>query len=83
MPTTTRLDRLRAALQGGGTIPPDLIEPLRDLLGQLDYATGAADRYPDAAEVAKRSAYCEAGLDVVLDAYARLRGVALLAVTTG
>ena len=55
----TPLDRLRAALKSGGTIPPDLIEPLRDLLGQLGHATGAADRaaehYPDAAEVAKRS----------------------------
>jgi len=60
-PTT----RLHTALQGG-PIPPDLIEPLRDLLNQLDHATGAAD-------VAKRSAYCEATLTGVLDAFARLR----------
>jgi len=58
------------------SIPPDLIKPLRNLLGQLDHATGAAERYPNAAEVTRRSAYREASLDVVLDAYARLRGVA-------
>jgi len=76
--TATSPNRLHAALQGGG-IPPDLIEPLRDLLDQLDHATGAADRvaerYPDAPDVAKRSAYHEASLDVVLGAYARLRGI--------
>ena len=75
--------RLHAALQGGGIIPSDLIEPLRNLLGQLDHATGAVDRaaehYPDAVDVAKRSAYREASLDVVLGAFARLRGIALLA----
>jgi len=75
--TTTPLDRLRTALQDGGTVPPDLIEPLGDLLNQLDHATGAADRavtrYPDVADVAKRSAYRAASLDVVLDAFARLR----------
>jgi hypothetical protein len=31
----------------------------------------------DAADVAKRSAYREASLDVVLGAFARLRGIAL------
>lgn len=82
--TTTQLDRLRAALPGG-TIPEDSIEPLRDLLHQLDFATGVADRatkrYPDAADVAKRTAYCAAGLDVVPNAFARLRDGAPLAGT--
>jgi len=85
MPTTTTpLDRLRTALRGGDPVPPDLVQPLRDLLDQLDYATGsaarAAEHYPDAADVAKRSAYCEGSLYVVLDVYARLRDVAPLAV---
>jgi hypothetical protein len=59
-----------------------LIQPLRDLLDQFDYATGAADRaaarYPDSADVAKSSAYCEGSLNAVLGTHARL-----LAVTTG
>lgn len=55
----------------------DLITPLRDLLTWLDHATGsaarAAERYPSPSDVARRSAYRAAGLDVVLDAFARLR----------
>jgi len=64
-----------------------LIEPLCDLLNQLDFATGSADRaaehFPHAADVAKRSAYRAASLDMVLDAFARLRGAAPLAGTGG
>jgi hypothetical protein len=55
----------------------------RTLVGWDSHARVRSTAYStvrgDAADVAKRSAYREASLDVVLGAFARLRGIALLA----